>query len=111
VYAIPHALTSPTGEGPHKLIRDGACLVRNAEDILENLNLTAFERHIKVKDSIPDTSDEGQLVALLSREPLHIDEITRKSIFPGPKVIAMLTVLEMKGRVQNIGNMMYVIKN
>ncbi len=110
VYAVPHALTSPTGAGPHKLIRDGAYLVRSAEDILENLNLNAFERHIKVQETIPDTSDEGQLLVLLSREPLHIDEITRKSTFPGPKVIAMLTVLEMKGKVQNVGNMMYVVK-
>ncbi len=110
VYAVPHALTSPTGAGPHKLIRDGAYLVRNAEDILENLNLIAFEGHIKVQETIPDTSDEAQLIALLSLEPLHIDEITRKSTFTPPTVIAMLTVLEMKGRVQNIGNMMYVIK-
>lgn len=110
VYAIPHALTSPTGAGPHKLIRDGAYLVRSAGDILENLNLSEFERHIKVKETIPDTTDEGQLITLISREPIHIDEITRKSTFPGPKVIAMLTVLEMKGRIQNVGNMMYVIK-
>jgi len=109
VYAIPHALTSPTGVGPHQLIRDGAYLVRSAEDILENLHIDAFERHTKVTETIPDTSEEGQLLALLNREPLHIDEITRKSIFPGPKVIAMLTVLEMKGRIQNVGNMMYVI--
>lgn len=111
VYAVPHALTSPTGAGPHKLIREGAYLVRNAGDILENLNLSAFERRVTVQETIPDTSDEGLLLQILSREPLHIDEITRKSTFPGPQVIAMLTVLEMKGRIQNVGNMMYVIKN
>ncbi len=111
VYAVPHPLTSPTGAGPHKLIRDGAYLVRSADDILENLNLNAFERHVRVQETIPDTDDEGQLIQLLSREPLHIDEITRKSTLPGPTVIAMLTVLEMKGRIQNVGNMMYIIKN
>ncbi len=110
VYAIPHALTSPTGAGPHKLIRDGAYLVRNATDILEGLPITDFERQVKVRETIPDTSDEARLLSLLSREPVHVDDITRKSEFPGSKIIAMLTVLEMKGRVKNVGNMNYIIK-
>ncbi len=110
VYAIPHPLTSMTGAGPHKLIREGAYLIRGAHDIIEHLHLEAFERRVQVQETIPDTHEEGVLVALLSREPLHIDEITRKSTLPGPTVIATLTVLEMKGKVQNIGNMMYVIK-
>lgn len=110
VYAVPHALTSPTGAGPHKLIRDGAYLVRNAEDILENLNITEFERTVRIQETIPDTLDEAKIVELLSREPIHVDELARRSTFPQPKVIAMLTVLEMKGRIKNVGNMMYIIK-
>ena len=110
VYAVPHTLTSPTGSGPHKLIRDGAYLIRGATDILENLNLTSLAQEVSIRETIPDTSEEGQLLQLLSREPIHIDELTRKALFPGPKIIALLTVLEMKGRVKNIGNMMYVIK-
>ncbi len=110
VYAIPHTITSPTGAGPHKLIRDGAYLVRNAMDILENLNIVEFERNVHVQEVIPDTSDESILLRFLSREALHIDEIMRHMSFPQPKVIALLTVLEMKGRIKNLGNMMYVIK-
>ncbi len=111
VYAIPHALTSPTGKGPHQLIRDGAYLVRNAADILDNLPISDFKRHTKTQETIPDTPDESRLLTHLSSEALHIDEITRKIQLPSSHVTALLTVLEMKGRVKNIGNMTYRISN
>ena len=55
-------------------------------------------------------NDEKKIMELLSREPVHVDEITRRVEFPASKVFAMLTVLEMKGRIKNIGNMSYIVK-
>ncbi len=110
VYAVPHALTSPTGKGPHQLIRDGAYLVRNAADILDNLPLSDFKRHTRTQETMPDTPDESRLLAHLSTEALHIDEIIRRIQLPSSEVTALLTVLEMKGRVKNIGNMTYTFK-
>jgi DNA processing protein len=111
VYAIPHPLTSPTGKGPHQLIRDGACLVTSPTDVLSTLDISAFERHTRAEETIPYTSDESTLLSFFTGEAIHIDEITRLAPFPQSKVIALITVLEMKGRIKNTGNMMYIIKN
>ena len=37
VYALPGRVDSPTSRGTHKLLRDGAVLVRDLDDILEDL--------------------------------------------------------------------------
>jgi len=110
VYAVPHALTSPTGRGPNKLIKDGAYLVRNADDIIAGLNITEFERQVQVRKYIPENPHEASILTILSLEPLHIDAITRKSNLPAPQVIAILTILEMRGRVKNMGNMTYIAR-
>lgn len=110
VYAVPHALTSPTGRGPNKLLKDGAYLVRNADDIIAGLNITEFERQVEVRKHIPDNPLEASILVVLSHEPLHIDMITRKLNLPAPQVIALLTILEMKGRIKNMGNMTYIAR-
>ncbi len=109
VYAIPHPITSPTGKGPHKLIRDGAYLVQSAQDILENLPIQDFIRHAKAQEILPDTPDEALIITQLAHEPRHIDELMRSIALPSHKITALLTLLEMKGKIKNIGNMTYTI--
>ncbi|TSC83982.1 MAG: Uncharacterized protein G01um101413_785 [Parcubacteria group bacterium Gr01-1014_13] len=42
VFAVPHALNSPTGIGPNNLIKMGAKVVTQASDIIESLSLTTL---------------------------------------------------------------------
>ena len=50
----PGSILSPASIGTNKLIMEGtARLVRNASDILEELNLTAITEHIEAKEIIP----------------------------------------------------------
>ncbi len=54
VFAIPGSILSPMSRGTNALIQEGAKLVRNCTDILEELNLTANVHQMEMKEMIPD---------------------------------------------------------
>ena len=54
VFAIPGSILSPMSRGTNSLIQEGAKLVRNCTDILEELNLTASVHQMEMKEIIPD---------------------------------------------------------
>ena len=58
---------------------------------------------------LPDNSEERTLLALLSHDPLHIDEIIRESGLPTTTVAATLMVMELKGMIKQFGGMQYVL--
>ncbi len=53
VFAIPGSVLSPTSRGTNRLIQEGAKLVRDYRDILEELNLTAVAHQIEMKELVP----------------------------------------------------------
>jgi len=110
VFVVPGNITSPNSEGTNKLIKKGAILTRNAEDIVEELSpvLKGFIR-VKEKVKIEVTDEEGSLCELLSGEPKHIDSIARESGLPASKVLGILLGLELKGAVrQTTGKRFYL---
>ncbi len=110
IFAIPHALTSPTGIGPNNLIKMGAKLVTDASDIIESLSLTGLGEIINNKQILPSTPTEAKILDLLSKEPQHIDLIIKTSGLDSPTVNSTLVLMEMKGKVRNLGGMNYIIR-
>jgi DNA processing protein len=53
--------------------------------------------------------EEGRLLALLSHDPVHIDELSRQSALPAPTVSSTLMILELKGAIRQVGTMSYVL--
>ncbi len=110
VFAVPHALTSPTGIGPNNLIKMGAKLVTSASDIIESLSLTGLGEIINNKQILPSTPTEAKILDVLSKEPLHIDLIIKTCGLDSPTVNSTLVLMEMKGKVRNLGGMNYVAR-
>ncbi len=108
VFAVPHNLTNPNGEGCNRLIAKGALLVTNGETILEALNLKSITAPLSQKRVIPDSPTEALIFQTLTREPLHIDAIIKNTALPSKTVNGSLVLMEMKGLVKNVGGMMYV---
>jgi DNA processing protein len=108
VYAVPNSIFSSSGAGANKLLQDGAHPVTNISDILEHLNIHAVPPDDEVPPHEPQTEEERILLTLLTREPQHIDELTRTSQLAANTVISTLTILELDGIVKQVGNMQYV---
>ena len=109
VFAVPGNVNSPVSAGPNYLIQQGAKLVTCAEDILEELNLTQAAEQKVVQLSLPESAEEAAILPQLSKVARHIDEISRLSGLPSGQVSSTLTILELKGIVQNVGGMQYVL--
>lgn len=110
IYALPGNVTNVVSAGPNKLIQQGAKLITSAADVLDNLNLERVTQQKAVQMALPDSAEEAALIAQLSHEPLHLDELIRQVNFPAALVSSTLTMLELKGTVQQVGGMHYVLR-
>jgi len=109
VFAVPGSILSPTSRGTNNLIQEGAKLIRDYTDILEELNLRAVAHQIEVKEVIPASDTESLLLKQLSAEPIHIDEVCRSSGLPIATVSSTLAMMELKGMVRQVGTMNYIL--
>jgi DNA processing protein len=109
VFAVPGNITSPSSAGTNRLIQQGAKLVRRADDILEELNLHMVLEKTAVQAVLPATPAEATLIAHLSAQPVHIDDLSRATGMPSGEVSSTLTLMELKGMVRQVGGMNYVM--
>lgn len=109
VFAIPGSINSPMSIGTNNLIKRGAKLVQSAEDIFEELNLKELKQFKNAESAIPDSPEEATITKHLENEPLHINEIMKRTDLTMREVNATLTLLELKGRIRNLGNCTYFI--
>ena len=109
VFAIPGSILSPASRGPNRLIQDGAKLVSDYADILQELNLTIVAQQAEFRDFSPVDDVESAILMQLGSEPNHIDEICRRSGLAMPSVSSTLAMLELKGMARQVGTMNYVL--
>ena len=81
----------------------------NVQDILMTLNLFMVPQQVEMQAALPDNSEERTLLALLSHDPRHIDEIIRESGLPTTIVSSTLVMMELKGMIRQFGGMQYVL--
>jgi DNA processing protein len=108
VFAVPGPVTSAMSAAPTILLRQGAKLVTEAKDILEELNIknpaSPAGGNIKNTNKISNltnlSKEERSVIELLQNESLHFDDLVRLSHIPSSKLASILTMLEMKGYVR-----------
>jgi len=110
VFAVPGSIYEKNCQGTNQLIKIGAKTVTCIEDILEELNLLHLLKTEK-KNIKPETREEEIIFSVLSLQPMHIDEIIKKSGLSTSTVNATLMMLELKKAVRNLGKGNYVLCN
>ena len=121
VFAVPGSVDSPTSQGCHALIRDGAILVENARDVVEGLGplsepieLPSTQDGAVVAAAVDDARVLGlskrgrRILDLLGASPLHIDEVVGETQLPPSIVSSTLLTLEIRGFIQQLAGQRYV---
>ena len=108
VFAVPGSPLDPRAAGPNDLLRQGAVLVENAEDVLAAIEgmarpagpapETAREPDIPSSDEVDD-STRGIVADRLGHAPLTVDELVRECQLSAASVQTVLLELELAGRV------------
>ena len=109
VFAVPGNMNSPASRGPNNLIQEGAKLVLGVNDILEELNIHMVQEKVAFQMALPESKEEATLLELLAGQPIHVDELSRQSGLSSQVVSSTLTMMELKGMVQQAGRMHYVM--
>jgi DNA processing protein len=109
VFALPGSIYCPNSRGCHYLIKKGAKLAENANDILQGLQL---DLTISKKEIISDNKEEKLIIeTLYNKKVMSIDEIIEKTELNPAKVNSTLTGLEMKKIIKNLGGNIFTIKH
>jgi DNA processing protein len=109
VFAVPGSIFTRTSRGTNELIQQGAKMVCDVADVLEELNLTMVSEQAQARAVIPENETESLLLDHLSVEPVHVDELRRAVQLPIAQVSSTLALMELKGMVRQVGGMNYVL--
>jgi DNA processing protein len=113
VFGVPGNVTQPVSFAPNQLIKQGAKLVTNGDDIIEELPTPV--RAVLVQAERPESAQRNLLAAaslnssekkifdlLECDQPRHIDDIVETSSLNSSEVLATLFDLEMKGLIRQL---------
>lgn len=112
VFAVPGPITSQMSKGPTILLKQGAKIVTEAKDILDELKIKKQESRImgkNLKDNKTLSKEEKSILILLQNENLHFDDLVRKSSISASRLAGLLTMMEMQGLIKNLGQGVYSV--
>lgn len=107
VFAVPGPITSDLSKGPIDLIKEGAKVVVEAGEILQELGIRQVQSAKGKVQSQNLTEEEKRVLEVLENENMHIDEIGRKLNMNAAKISATLLKMEIAGLIQNLGSSSY----
>lgn len=101
VFVVPGSPMDPRYAGSNALIKDGAILVRDADDILSVLGRPGTTRQLVEKPTrIADDTDTARVVQALGAVPTAVDELVRRCQVSAAFVAEVLMALELEGRLE-----------
>ncbi|MBW1722294.1 MAG: DNA-protecting protein DprA [Deltaproteobacteria bacterium] len=114
VFAVPGSIHSFKSAGCHLLLKQGAALVENAQDILQGLGLHFSGLQEMKGEKAPKNGiqeiEEGERIVfdVLGDFPVHIDQIAKQTGMLPAEVSSLLLQLELKGIIRQLPGKMFV---
>lgn len=125
VFAVPGSIDSTGSRGTHKLIKEGAKLIENVYDILDEILPQVDMEHQKKlgispipnekNGSVPDCSHklnerEISVLQIISSKAVAIDDIVSQAGLKPNDVLNILLTLELRGIIKQLPGKMYMLK-
>lgn len=108
VFAVPGPADSRTSRGCHRLLREGAKLVEDVDDILEELG-PMFARtkrpdgtEIRHPAELQLNDQELKVLQAIGAQPTNIEKVVVTSQLPVHRVLSTISVLEMRRLVRRL---------
>ena len=112
VFAVPGSIDSFKSTGCHFLIKQGARLIENSDDILDELGLNyrfAPKTDTFRKEQLPPLDESEKIIFdIIGDYPIHIDQITRQGNMEPREVSSILMRMELKGIIKQLPGKMFV---
>jgi DNA processing protein len=112
VYAVPGHINAPSAMGSNRLIQQGAKLVMDASDILDDLQIllpdTKPSPEAAVRPLPPLSEEERRVYDAIEQTETPIDDIATKSELPTSMVSSILLQLELKRLVKQLPGKYFV---
>src|SRR5215467_2870914 len=112
VYAVPGHINAPSAIGSNRLIQQGAKLVMDASDILDDLQILLPEAkpspQAAVRPLPPLSDEERRVFDAIDATETSIDDIAAKSELPSAAVSSTLLQLELKRLVKQLPGKYFV---
>lgn len=113
VFAVPGSIFSENSKGTNQLIKMGAQIVTEEQDILLALGLEekppALLKIFSQKNLESFSPAEKEIISLLGNEPVHIDDLARKIGKKVSEISHLLILMEMHGHVRHLGDLNYIL--
>lgn len=103
VFSVPGNIDSEASKGTNILIQKGAKMVVCAEDIFDELDINVKKSEQKSKEIFPESVEEIKIKNCLASGDKSIDEIIVESKINIVALSSTLSMMEMKGIVENLG--------
>ncbi|MBG87956.1 MAG: DNA-protecting protein DprA [Verrucomicrobiales bacterium] len=114
VFAVPGRIDSPRSKGCHDLIKKGAKLCEDVEDVLDEFeylfpasNRPASPAETGVLPGIDLDEEETRVLDVIGKGELSVDEIIRETGLPASKANVLLMRLQMKKLIQQLPGRIY----
>lgn len=110
VFAVPGSPGLVTSQGCNRLIKMGAKLTEDVEDILEEILPQLGQTTTRPEPPKPERlpPDEERILQVLSQGPTHVDALAEQTGFSPAKALGLLTGLELSGRVRQLPGKLFV---
>jgi DNA processing protein len=112
VYAVPGHINAPSAMGSNRLIQQGAKLVMDASDILDDLQILLPEAKPSAEAAArplpPLSENERRIYDAIEATETSIDDITEKTLLPSATVSSTLLQLELKRLVKQLPGKYFV---
>ncbi len=100
VFAIPGSIHSPLSKGCHELIKQGAKLVDNIHDILNELDYAPS--HLVEQNTDNNTTETDPILDFMGYDPIPIETLVERSRLTSEELSAMLLILELENKIASL---------